>query len=178
MCFGHSLFIVWRYFCQNGQLRNHENQFTDKSIHLTKNQTKSWMFSGKHRNKTKKSSTLLISHMYFLHNKYINTHKKWHKNICTAILFQVGHRDLEDILRDIDLNGDGHVDFEGDPPLALTPINTPSGCMSVGSMCVSSHFEIQLGEVPRSCTFVLVVVHREHFDSLGEATYLGVYLAC
>lgn len=28
-------------------------------------------------------------------------------------LFQVGHRDLEDILRDIDLNGDGHVDFEG-----------------------------------------------------------------
>lgn len=26
---------------------------------------------------------------------------------------QVGHRDLEDILRDIDLNGDGHVDFEG-----------------------------------------------------------------
>lgn len=29
---------------------------------------------------------------------------------------QVGHRDLEDILRDIDLNGDGHVDFEGEPP--------------------------------------------------------------
>lgn len=27
---------------------------------------------------------------------------------------QVGHRDLEDILRDIDLNGDGHVDFEGE----------------------------------------------------------------
>lgn len=26
---------------------------------------------------------------------------------------QVGHRDLEEILRDIDLNGDGHVDFEG-----------------------------------------------------------------
>ncbi|TRY65607.1 hypothetical protein DNTS_015212 [Danionella cerebrum] len=25
---------------------------------------------------------------------------------------QVGHRDLEDILRDIDLNGDGRVDFE------------------------------------------------------------------
>ncbi|KAG7272416.1 hypothetical protein CRUP_013170 [Coryphaenoides rupestris] len=25
---------------------------------------------------------------------------------------EVGHRDLEDILRDIDLNGDGHVDFE------------------------------------------------------------------
>lgn len=31
----------------------------------------------------------------------------------TIWLFQVGHRDLEDILRDIDLNGDGHVDFEG-----------------------------------------------------------------
>ncbi len=31
----------------------------------------------------------------------------------TSWLFQVGHRDLEDILRDIDLNGDGHVDFEG-----------------------------------------------------------------
>lgn len=28
----------------------------------------------------------------------------------------MGHRDLEDILRDIDLNGDGHVDFEGEPP--------------------------------------------------------------
>lgn len=28
-------------------------------------------------------------------------------------LYQVGHRDLEEILRDIDLNGDGHVDFEG-----------------------------------------------------------------
>uniref|UniRef100_A0A8C7I6N0 Calcium binding protein 1 n=1 Tax=Oncorhynchus kisutch TaxID=8019 RepID=A0A8C7I6N0_ONCKI len=26
---------------------------------------------------------------------------------------QVGHRDIEDILRDIDLNVDGHVDFEG-----------------------------------------------------------------
>lgn len=28
----------------------------------------------------------------------------------------MGHRDLEDILRDIDLNGDGHVDFEGEQP--------------------------------------------------------------
>lgn len=28
-------------------------------------------------------------------------------------VFQVGHRDLEDILKDIDLNGDGRVDFEG-----------------------------------------------------------------
>ncbi|RXM93053.1 Calcium-binding protein 1 [Acipenser ruthenus] len=27
---------------------------------------------------------------------------------------QVGHRDLEEILRDVDLNGDGHVDFEGE----------------------------------------------------------------
>ena len=34
-------------------------------------------------------------------------------------LFQVGHRDLEDILRDIDLNGDGHVDFEGKESYAV-----------------------------------------------------------
>lgn len=33
---------------------------------------------------------------------------------CLTRLPQVGHRDLEDILRDIDLNGDGQVDFEGE----------------------------------------------------------------
>lgn len=27
---------------------------------------------------------------------------------------QVGHRDIEDIIRDVDLNGDGRVDFEGE----------------------------------------------------------------
>lgn len=37
----------------------------------------------------------------------------------TNWLFQVGHRDLEDILRDIDLNGDGHVDFEGEESYAI-----------------------------------------------------------
>lgn len=26
---------------------------------------------------------------------------------------QVGHRDIEEIIRDVDLNGDGRVDFEG-----------------------------------------------------------------
>lgn len=29
------------------------------------------------------------------------------------LYFQVGHKDVEDILRDVDLNGDGLVDFEG-----------------------------------------------------------------
>lgn len=27
---------------------------------------------------------------------------------------QVGHRDIEEIIRDVDLNGDGRVDFEGE----------------------------------------------------------------
>lgn len=37
-----------------------------------------------------------------------------HSTTETVCRLQVGHRDLEDILRDIDLNGDGHVDFEGE----------------------------------------------------------------
>lgn len=33
---------------------------------------------------------------------------------------QVGHRDIEEIIRDVDLNGDGRVDFEGEKgPFAL-----------------------------------------------------------
>lgn len=34
---------------------------------------------------------------------------------------QVGHRDIEEIIRDVDLNGDGRVDFEGEkgPMLAV-----------------------------------------------------------
>lgn len=65
----------------------------------------------------------------------------------TVCRLQVGHRDLEDILRDIDLNGDGHVDFEGEasraeiqqPPqtLTLSPFSTldfhPHGLFPRGS---------------------------------------------
>lgn len=40
-----------------------------------------------------------------------------HSTTETVRCLQVGHRDLEDILRDIDLNGDGHVDFEGEGSL-------------------------------------------------------------
>lgn len=39
-------------------------------------------------------------------------HGRSHLSLALTFL-QVGHRDLEEILRDIDLNGDGHVDFEG-----------------------------------------------------------------
>ena len=37
----------------------------------------------------------------------MNNNKK--KNVCS----QVGLKEVEDILRDVDLNGDGLVDFEG-----------------------------------------------------------------
>lgn len=33
---------------------------------------------------------------------------------------QVGHRDIEEIIRDVDLNGDGRVDFEGEKGSTLT----------------------------------------------------------
>lgn len=33
---------------------------------------------------------------------------------------QVGHRDIEEIIRDVDLNGDGRVDFEGEKGSMLT----------------------------------------------------------
>lgn len=44
-----------------------------------------------------------------------------HSHLLPDRLPQVGHRDLEDILRDIDLNGDGQVDFEGEnsPPFCV-----------------------------------------------------------
>lgn len=32
---------------------------------------------------------------------------------CFVLFFQVGLKEVEDILRDVDLNGDGLVDFEG-----------------------------------------------------------------
>lgn len=32
---------------------------------------------------------------------------------------QVGHRDIEEIIRDVDLNGDGRVDFEGEKESVL-----------------------------------------------------------
>lgn len=41
------------------------------------------------------------------------------KTVYSYGLFQVGHRDLEDILKDIDLNGDGRVDFEGKTSLFI-----------------------------------------------------------
>lgn len=51
---------------------------------------------------------------------------------------QVGHRDIEEIIRDVDLNGDGRVDFEGRWDLSVGekvrrqwPSTEPSRCVSI-----------------------------------------------
>lgn len=58
-------------------------------------------------------------------------------DFCLAIMifFQVGLKEVEDILRDVDLNGDGLVDFEGKITfIFLLPSekgNTVFACMCV-----------------------------------------------
>lgn len=53
--------------------------------------------------------------------------------ICFVFLFQVGLKEVEDILRDVDLNGDGLVDFEG--------ISASVNCLfNINRCCVQLHF--------------------------------------
>lgn len=40
---------------------------------------------------------------------------------CFVLVFQVGLKEVEDILRDVDLNGDGLVDFEGKTSFSDNP---------------------------------------------------------
>lgn len=75
-----------------------------------------------------------------------------HSTTETVCRLQVGHRDLEDILRDIDLNGDGHVDFEGE--------GKPSGNTTAPTDTRSLSFLVARLSSPRPLSTRLALISR------------------
>lgn len=63
------------------------------------------------------------------------------------LFFQVGLKEVEDILRDVDLNGDGLVDFEGKAPFTCCLFKD-----NLKSVVQLLHFLILLLSLHRVCT--------------------------
>lgn len=61
---------------------------------------------------------------------------------------QLNHREIDEILRDVDLNGDGQVDFEGEPSARQTRA-PPAACGDLAPLGRNANARLLLAEFVR-----------------------------